>query len=188
MSRLMNSLSAKFSRIADGASPNSKLQNNRPEATIERLQREITRVLGPELEGVRSFALVDFPHHENVGDSAIYLGELEWLQRHLGFVPGYVCSYGNFSAEELQRAVPEGPILIHGGGNFGDIWPHHHAFREAVLTAFPNRRIIQLPQTIHFDDLAARDRAAQKITDHGNFLLFVRDQRSFDLARKAFKC
>jgi pyruvyl transferase EpsO len=157
-------------------------------ATIERLQTEITRTLAPELDGVRSFALVDFPDHPNVGDSAIYLGEVEWLRRYRSLVPRYVCSVYDFSAAELQRVVPEGPILIHGGGNFGDIWPHHQDLREKLLTAFVGRRIVQLPQTIHFDDVAARDRAAEKIEAHGNVLLLVRDQDSFNLARNVFKC
>jgi exopolysaccharide biosynthesis predicted pyruvyltransferase EpsI len=157
-------------------------------AAIERLQAEITRALAPEFDGVRSVALVDFPDHPNVGDSAIYLGEVEWLRRQCGLVPRYVSSVYDFSAAELQRAVPEGPILIHGGGNFGDIWPHHQDLREKVLTAFVGRRIVQLPQTIHFEDVAARDRAARKIAAHGDVLLLVRDQDSFDLARDVFKC
>jgi pyruvyl transferase EpsO len=157
-------------------------------AMIERLQAEITRVLAPEFDGVRSVALVDFPDHPNVGDSAIYLGEVEWLRRYRSLVPRYVSSVYDFSAAELQRMVPEGPILIHGGGNFGDLWPHHQDLREKVLTAFVGRRIVQLPQTIHFEDVAARDRAARKIAAHGNVLLLVRDQDSFDLARKVFKC
>lgn len=156
--------------------------------TLARLQAEIARALGAELDGVRSLALVDFPDHPNVGDSAIYLGELEWLRSRHGITPHYVCAAGNFSAEALRRAVPTGPILIHGGGNFGDIWPYHQEFREAVLTAFPDRRIIQLPQTMHFNDLAAQHRVAAKIAAHGNVLLLARDRRSFDLARDAFPC
>jgi exopolysaccharide biosynthesis predicted pyruvyltransferase EpsI len=155
--------------------------------TLARLETEIEQALGMILDDVQSLALVDFPDHSNVGDSAIYLGEIEWL-RSRGIVPQYVCSAGNFSAESLQRAVPSGPILIHGGGNFGDVWPHLQEFREAVLTAFPQRRIIQLPQTIHFNDVAAQNRAAEKVAAHGNVLLLVRDQRSFDLACNAFKC
>jgi pyruvyl transferase EpsO len=190
MSGLIPSSSSEFSRSFRTGSPNSSepTKKNRAEATIERLQREIDRVLGPEIAGVHALALVDFPDYTNVGDSAIYLGAVEWLQDHHGLVPGYVCNWGNFSARALQRAVPEGPILITGGGNFGDIWPRHQQFRETVMAAFPDRRIIQLPQSIHFDDLAARDRAARKIAAHGNFLLLVRDQKSFDLANKAFDC
>jgi exopolysaccharide biosynthesis predicted pyruvyltransferase EpsI len=177
-------------RTAGKSGPNGGVQTTekQAEATIERLHGEIGRVLGPELDGVRSLALVDVPDYTNVGDNAIYLGELGWLQRRHGLVPRYVCTINNFSAEALQQAVPEGPILIHGGGNFGDIWPYNQQVREEVLMAFPGRRIVQLPQSIHFDNLAAQDRAAEKIAAHGNVLLLVRDHKSFDLARNAFKC
>lgn len=186
----MITLPLEWSQSAGKSSLNGIVRppDQRADATIKRLQREIAHVLGPELDGERSFALIDFPDHTNVGDSAIYLGEIEWLQSRCGVAPRYVCSVWNFSAEELQQAVPEGPILIHGGGNFGDIWPHHQQLRETVLMAFPDRRIVQLPQTIHFHDLGAQVRAAEQITAHGNLLLLVRDQTSFDLARNVFKC
>jgi exopolysaccharide biosynthesis predicted pyruvyltransferase EpsI len=157
------------------------------EATIAGLQDEITRALAPELDGVRSFALVDFPDHSNVGDSAIYLGELGWL-RQRGLSPAYVCSTQSYSAAALYQAVPEGPILIHGGGNFGDIWPQHQALREAVIRDFRGRRIVQLPQTIHFDDNASVDHVAARIAAHGDVLLLVRDRSSYEMARSAFAC
>jgi pyruvyl transferase EpsO len=162
--------------------------NDPRHATIARLQNEIDGALGAELDGVRSFALVDFPDHANVGDSAIYLGELAWLHRRYGLRPGYVCTVDNFAPAALRQAVPDGPILIHGGGNFGDIWPGHQRLREAVLAAFPGRRIVQLPQTIHFANPAARDRVAAGIAAHGNVLLLARDAVSLDLARRSFDC
>lgn len=154
---------------------------------LAQLGTHIEQTLEGVLGDAHAVALLDFPDHDNVGDSAIYLGEIEWLRRRR-IAPVYVCSIANFSADALRRAVPDGPILLHGGGNFGNIWPLHQAFREAVLEAFPDRRIIQFPQTIHFDDVAAQHRAAGKIAAHGDVLLLVRDTRSFDLARDAFKC
>jgi pyruvyl transferase EpsO len=177
-----------FESAPQGEHNGPKTEWRRTVAALERLQSDIDRALAPELDGVHSLALVDFPDHPNVGDSAIYLGELEWLRARHGIAPGYVCGAGNFSADALRRAVPEGPVLIHGGGNFGDIWPYHQQFRETVLTTFRDRRIIQLPQTIHFSDVAALNRAAEKIATHGNVLLLVRDRHSFDLARNVFKC
>ncbi len=29
-----------------------------------------------------------------------------------------------------------GPIFLQGGGNLGDLWPNHQAFRERVAAAF----------------------------------------------------
>jgi exopolysaccharide biosynthesis predicted pyruvyltransferase EpsI len=135
-----------------------------------------------------AYALLDFPNHSNVGDSAIWLGELALLTTVLGSAPAFVCDRNNFDANGLRKALPTGPIFLHGGGNFGDIWPKHQRFRESVIKLFPDRRIIQLPQTIHFTNPALIDRTARIIKRHANFVLFVRDKRSYDKARSAFEC
>lgn len=153
---------------------------------ITELQSEIDRVIGPHLEGVENFALVDFPNHPNVGDSAIWLGEETYLEKKLGRAPSYVCTYDTWSKENFERAVPVGPILIHGGGNFGDLWPSHQEFRLRLLSEFPDRQIIQLPQTIHFSSKVSLKRAGEIINSHKNFLILVRDVKSLNVARKEF--
>ncbi|TYO61587.1 exopolysaccharide biosynthesis protein [Bradyrhizobium hipponense] len=153
---------------------------------ITELQSEIDRVIGPYLEGVDDFALVDFPNHPNVGDSAIWLGEETYLQKKLGRAPSYVCTYDTWAKEDFERAVPAGPILIHGGGNFGDLWPSHQEFRLRLLSEFPDRQIIQLPQTIHFSSKASLQRAADIINAHKKFLILVRDVQSLKVAREEF--
>jgi pyruvyl transferase EpsO len=153
---------------------------------ITELQGEIDRVIGPHLEGVENFALVDFPNHPNVGDSAIWLGEETYLQTKLGRAPSYVCTYDSWAREEFERAVPAGPILIHGGGNFGDLWPSHQKFRLKLLSEFPDRQIIQLPQTVHFSSKASLKHAADIINSHGNFLILVRDLQSLNIVRREF--
>ena len=79
-------------------------------------------------------------------------------------------------------------LLIHGGGNFGDIWPVHHDFRKLILSKFPHKTIIQLPQSIHFDDVAERDATADLIGKAHLFTLMVRDRVSEDFARSHFPC
>ena len=154
---------------------------------IAALSARIEAVLAPALTDLSSFALVDFPDHDNVGDSAIWLGEVAYLTGR-GVKPSYVCTLADYSADDLRRLVPSGPILIHGGGNFGDIWPRHQQFREMILAQFPDREIIQLPQTLHYGSEAGINQTAAVIAKHGNFSLFVRDQRSYDIAANAFRC
>jgi exopolysaccharide biosynthesis predicted pyruvyltransferase EpsI len=134
------------------------------------------------------YALLDFPNHSNVGDSAIWLGELAHLEALFGSPPAFVCDLKSFNSEALRKAVPSGPIFMHGGGNFGDIWPQYQVFRESVIGQFPDRRIIQLPQTIHFTDPNLIERTATIIKRHSNFVLFVRDRRSLEIASSAFEC
>lgn len=154
---------------------------------IEDLQARIRAALGPLLPA-GGLALVDIPNHSNVGDSAIWLGELAYFRKERGAPPAYVATIDSFDAAELRAAAPEGPILIHGGGNFGDIWPAHQAFRHRVLAQFRDRPVIQLPQSIHFGDAEAVRETARAIAAHGDFTLMVRDQASFDMAREAFDC
>ena len=171
----------------DLAGRDGVMEANRMESILT-LQATIDAVLAPLMPRNGRLALLDFPDHGNVGDSAIWLGVIRYLRTRHGIAPRYVCTASNFCAETLGRAVPNGPILLHGGGNFGDIWPVHQRFREMVLEKYPNRPIVQLPQSIHFDDPGNLERAARVINGHPNFTLLVRDRRSFDLATAAFTC
>lgn len=133
------------------------------------------------------FSLVDFPDHHNVGDSAIWLGETALFNR-LGVQPSYVCTVENYAAGDLKRSCPKGPILIHGGGNFGDIYPKHQTFRTRLMAEFPDRAIVQLPQSVSFSRPEATQPTAQAIHKHGKFTMLVRDQHSLDYVQQHFGC
>ncbi|TIU16260.1 MAG: exopolysaccharide biosynthesis protein, partial [Mesorhizobium sp.] len=53
---------------------------------------------------------------------------------------------------------------------------------------FPNRRIIQFPQSIHYKSQERRERSARIIGRHKNFVLLVRDEESKAFAEKHFDC
>ena len=158
-----------------------------PGSAIRRLQEVAADALAGT-GGEAPFALVDFPDHPNVGDSAIWLGTTMYFRHRRGLGPRYVASGEAFSEAALRRSLPGGPIFIHGGGNFGDLWPRHQEFREHLLERFRDREIVQLPQSIHFDDPARIARTARVVARHGNFKLFVRDRPSYDFAAAHFDC
>jgi pyruvyl transferase EpsO len=165
----------------------SPAEKSRSSVLIRRLMTSIDTVLRPLIPPGQPVALVDFPSYANVGDSAIWLGEAAWLasnrnERH------YVCGWRDYDARALRRRLPSGPILISGGGNFGDLWFAHQRFRERVIREFPDREIIQLPQSIHFTDPARLREAGAVVNAHGNLTLIVRDTRSLQLSRDAFNC
>jgi exopolysaccharide biosynthesis predicted pyruvyltransferase EpsI len=148
----------------------------------------LTAVVSRLLKPGEPYALVDFPDHYNVGDSAIWLGEVALLGRLLKRAPSYVSKVENFDAQALRVTHPSGPILIHGGGNFGDIWPKHQIFREMLMAEFPDRQIIQLPQSLSFKSEANISRCAEAIRQHGRFHLLVRDRRSLAFAQANLGC
>ena len=165
-----------------------KLTITSAESTIDRLKAIITGDLSRYGNLNKKFALLDFPNHPNVGDSAIWLGELAYFDSMHGARPAFVSTMHNWDPAALSRAVPSGTIFLSGGGNFGDLWPEQQAFRELVLAQFPDRLIVQLPQSIHFGSTDNQRRAALAINAHKKFVLFVRDRRSFELATAAYNC
>ena len=154
---------------------------------IDRLQQAIKETLSAVIPA-GPVTLVDHPDHANVGDSAIWLGEALYLERERQQRPAYCCTVESFSPAALAEQAREGPILIHGGGNFGTMWPRHQDFRNELLERFPGRPIIQLPQSIHFADDASAARTARAIAAHGAFTLLVRDRESYDFATANFDC
>lgn len=151
---------------------------------ISEFRTKLREAMQPAI-GTGAYALLDFPDHSNVGDSAIWLGELRFLQAVTGRAPSYVCRFDYCDWNWLGQF--DGTILLHGGGNFGDIYERHQLFREEVLARFPERRVMQLPQTLHFKDPAGLERTARVIANHKDFSLFVRDERSLAIARQ-FDC
>lgn len=135
------------------------------------------------------YAIVDFPNHSNIGDSAIYVGEEILLSQYFGGEPLIVTEAFDQDIADLSR-LSNGidVIFLHGGGNFGDLWPRHQIFREAVISRFPNHKIVQLPQTLFYKDRNNLERSAAVINKHPDFTLMVRDVKSQRMAENAFSC
>jgi pyruvyl transferase EpsO len=120
----------------------------------------------------------------NSGDSAIWLGELEFLRRNRNRLV-YVCDPWSYSPREAEKRMGDAMILVHGGGNFGDIYLENQDLRERAAADFPDRKIVQLPQTVWFSSSEASERAGEVFRRHPDFTLMVRDSRSAELAERA---
>jgi len=155
---------------------------------IETLKNNIDKAILPYVSKLDNLIILDFPNYANVGDSAIYLGELEFFRKNMSIRPSVVSDTGTVPWNHLGSSGSTDPIFLCGGGNFGDLWPHHQQLRESVLKRFPGRLVIQLPQSIHYNDPGAIARTAEVIKGHGNFVLLVRDDASYALAKENFRC
>lgn len=163
------------------------MQLSGAQAYIDEMQARIDSVLDPIVPN-KPYALLDFPDIRNVGDSAIWLGEMGYFERKGHGPPAYVSTMGNLDSAALEHRVPDGPIFLHGGGNFGDIWRGHQVFREKIIQRWPNRLIIQLPQSIYFGSPERIESSARIINAHKNFILLVRDRESQAFADEHLKC
>ncbi|MBB4909630.1 polysaccharide pyruvyl transferase family protein [Actinophytocola algeriensis] len=159
--------------------------SNPDSALIASLRSEVDDALRAVLRGARRVALVNFPNHGNPGDPAIWLGTRAALRR-IGVRVGYQCAWDTFSAAALRRAVPDGPVLLNGGGNFGDLYQGQQGLREHLLSTLRDRRLVQLPQSIHFRERQNLDRVRRLVAEHGDVTLLVREHRSQEIAAREF--
>ena len=155
----------------------------------ERLKRAISETLTPLLPpGSKKVGIIDPPSYSNIGDHAIFLGQLSFLESCLDNPEIVIADFRTYP-EEYQRILGEcSVLLLQGGGNFGDHWSHHHNFRLEIIRAFPHVPIIQLPQSVFFKQKENLDRTRELINSHQNFTLIIRDNRSFGFCKENFNC
>ncbi|MCX2960469.1 polysaccharide pyruvyl transferase family protein [Rodentibacter caecimuris] len=120
----------------------------------------------------------DYPLHLNVGDLLIYHGTEQFFKDHHIRVRLKRCEFDMDINEIKQKITPNTTILLHGGGNFGDLYPQHQKIRETMIQHFPNNRIIVLPQTLYFKDQKNLEKSAALFNQHADCYLLARDERT----------
>jgi pyruvyl transferase EpsO len=153
-------------------------------STAEELRSEVDRILGRLIEPGADVALLNFPRFGNLGDAAIWLGESAALKR-AGARIRYRCDPRTYRRRLLAAAVGDaGTIVLHGGGNLGDVYPLQQRVRVRVIRDFPEARIIQLPQTVWFRERELAGRFGELCRGHPDFTLLVRERASLERARE----
>ena len=152
---------------------------------LQQLSDRLDATIGESLGGAKNVALVNFPNHGNPGDSALWLGAKASLRR-LGAHVRYQCAWDTYSPTALARSLPHGPVLINGGGNFGDLYAGQQGLRERLLAELRGRPIVQLPQSMHFREKTNLDRNRRLVADHGKVTLIAREQESEARFRASF--
>lgn len=156
-------------------------------SVILSLQTEARKVLDSVIPSDAHIILLDYPNTTNVGDSLIWLGEIAYLNSR-GLKPSYVCDVENYDKNNINKILNKNSILLmHGGGNFGTVWKKIHNFRLQVLKDFPNIKIVQFPQTIHFDDDSKVKEMSDAIRLQGNYVLLARSHKSYEFAKQNFQ-
>ena len=150
--------------------------------TCTALGNLIRETLSPLIK--TDYIYLDLPYHSNIGDTLIWLGTEEFLKE----LPGKCVGRHSKDTFDFRPLPKEVVILMHGGGNIGDLWRTHQDFRLNVIQSYPDNPIIILPQTIFYesDDLFAED--VRKMNRHHHLTICARDNHSADILRqKAFR-
>lgn len=156
------------------------------------IPRDIMRQLSLKTEALNTAILprssvgyVDYPMHINVGDLLIFLGAMNFFKWNNNSIPSFFCLF-DARASAFDSLEEVDVIACHGGGNFGDIYPAHQDLRHNIIKAFPNKPVVIMPQSFHFSSDESMRNSAKIFTSHDNVTIYVRDQPSFDIARKHF--
>lgn len=151
------------------------------EEKIYELRQKIYEKLLPMID--YDYVLWDLPYHKNIGDILIWQGELDFLKltgkKCLDFSSHLTCTYP-FLDEKVV-------ILLHGGGNFGDIYSESQEFRRKIIMRYPKNKIIILPQTVFYNDAIKLKNDGELFSLHPNLTICVRDNESYCLVKKNFQ-
>jgi pyruvyl transferase EpsO len=160
-----------------------------PLSTAIDLKKQLENSLA-QLGEINECVLLNYPDYANVGDHLIGLGTIIYLLKNSQIKLTYLSAIENHNPEILDQKLSNSSgnttILLQGGGNLGDLWYEQQTFREEIIQKYPQHRIIILPQTIHFQDPAKLQQAAQIFNHHPNLTICVRDRHSQQLARTYF--
>lgn len=130
------------------------------------------------------YVFLDLPYYANVGDVLIWEATLQLLKeiKHRCL---YSCSIDTYRKPRIDKNTI---LLFSGGGNFGDLWEKHQPFRHRVMEDFPDNPIVQLPQSVWFEDEYNLEKDIQCYKSHrGDVTICVRDGQSFDIIQNNYK-
>ena len=132
---------------------------------------------------INDYVLLDLPYHVNIGDLLIWQGELTFLEHEVNH--GMLGFY-NQSTFGFPKLKKDTVILLHGGGNFGDVWRGSQEFRLEVIKRYPENRIVIFPQSVYYstDELAISDAAI--FAKHKDLTICARDKVSFEYLQRFF--
>ena len=148
---------------------------------IEVLQGLLREQLTPLITD--DYVLLDCPYHANIGDTLIWEGELSFLSG----LPYRMLGYGSMSTWMFPRLKPGTVVLLHGGGNFGDLWAGVQDFRLRVIEAYADHPIVIFPQTVYYRDEQRMRADAERMARHPNLTICARDRQSWSRLETAFR-
>lgn len=129
---------------------------------------------------------LDYPVHHNIGDLLIFLGATSLLKKERkNIVLGAMCDENviELVSKTLAKYNGECTIIMHGGGNFGDLYPIHQNCRRDIVNNFPDANIIFFPQTIFYNDENVLEADKRLFGSHKDLSIYVRDKRSFEITK-----
>ena len=138
--------------------------------------------------------VIGTPEHSNIGDSAIVLAELAFLEK-CGFKKSQIKEITRneyiLYSKLIKKSISTKHLLCwHGGGNMGNQWINEEYFRRNAMHDFKENPMIIFPQTIFYTDTEFGELEKKKSIDsyNGNQKLTIvaREKKSFDFMHQLY--
>lgn len=149
----------------------------------------IIRLLLSLIRREKKIILCNTPIHENLGDHAIAIAELNYLRK-------YFCDFYIVEVEEdlctpkiiniFSKFISKNDIIVFQGGGFmGDLWPRHEICMHNIIKKCPKNTKIIFPQTCYLSDKSDKFFNAYKDSykEAKNLYVMVREKNSFEFLR-----
>jgi pyruvyl transferase EpsO len=122
--------------------------------------------------------LTNYPNHSNVGDLAIALAEMSYLQLNSGVEVDVALNYGKISEKWFDKNEIN-VVAIQGGGSLGRIWTREEKSRKECIDAANSVRakLVQFPQSVNFANGKPVE-TLEAFRASKNKHIFVRDLKS----------
>lgn len=131
------------------------------------------------------------PAHGNMGDQAIAFATNKFLKdkfkdyKVLEFAREDIYKYGK-SIEKITNK--DDIILLHGGGNMGNLYMNEENPRRLIISKFKYNKIVSMPQTMSFTSDESGKRELQKTraiyNKHRDLTLIAREKHSYDMMKR----
>lgn len=131
------------------------------------------------------------PNHGNMGDQAIAYATEKYLKENfseydiLEFHKDEIYKY----AETIKKILNKDDLIVlHGGGNLGNLYMVEEEARRSVIEKFPENKIISMTQTISFtkDSNGQKElnRTKQIYNNHKDLTIIARENLSFKIMKE----
>lgn len=154
------------------------------------LKKDIQRRLN---NNSKKIVMFDIPEHGNIGDQCIAIAQKKFIDTHFSEF-----DYVEIPARLSEKMIPtvlqsidsQSKIALHGGGNFGDLYPSHDQVRHSVINNFRENTIVQFPQSAYFSKEYITDGkldvSKEYYSNNLNFKMFAREQKTLKILKEYF--
>ena len=137
--------------------------------------------------------VIGTPSHANIGDSAIAIAEIRFLQnalqRKMPVKEITVREIQKFNKLLQNPQSAKNHYFWHGGGNMGDQWYNEEMIRQRFIMGYRDCRFVIFPQTIFYSDTESgqsKKNDSKAIYNHPDITIVAREKTSFEIMKKVY--